>query len=70
MLQYQMWQRFEVWVSMLACIWCTFSCVSDREGCLVEVLFLSREDLHSCKFTLDKHNITGTYNSARICVRG
>ena len=36
-------QRFEVWVSTLVCIWCTFSCVSDRGGCLAEVLFLSRE---------------------------
>ena len=24
---------------MLVCIWCTFSCVSDRKGCLAEVLF-------------------------------
>ena len=44
-------------LSTLVCIWCTFSCLSGREGCLAEVLFLSREDLHSCKATLDKHKI-------------
>ena len=39
---------------MLVFIWCTFSCVLDREVCLAEVLFLSRKDLHLCKVTLDK----------------
>ena len=70
MFQYQMWQRFEVWVPMVVCIWCTFSCVSDREDCLAEVWFSSREDLNSCKFTLDKHRITSTFNLTWICVRG
>ena len=32
------------------------------------VLRLLREDLHSCKVTLDKHKTTGTYNQTRICV--
>ena len=32
------------------------------------VLRLPREDLHSCKVTLDKHKTTGTYNQTRICV--
>ena len=50
MFLYQIWQRFQVWVSMLVYILCTFSCVWDREGCLAEVLFLSCEDFHSCKF--------------------
>ena len=31
---------------MLVCICCTFSSLSGREGCIAEVLFLSREDLH------------------------
>ena len=30
---------------------------------------LSRENLHSCKFTLDKYKITGTCNQTKICVR-
>ena len=44
MFQYQMRQKLEVWVSMLVCIWGTFSCVSGRKGCLAEFLFLFRED--------------------------
>ena len=60
----------EFWVSVLMRIWCTFSSLSGREGCLAEVLFLSHEDLHSCNATLDKQKITGTYNQRRICAQG
>ena len=38
-----MWQRFEVWVSMLVCIWCIFCCVSDRESPLAKVFFCPKK---------------------------
>ena len=44
--------------------------LSGKEGCLAEVLFLSRENLYLRKATLDKQKIIGTYNQRRICVRG
>ena len=44
--------------------------LSSKEGCLVEVLFLCRENLYLSQVTLDKQKIIGTYNQRRICVRG
>ena len=46
--------KFEASVSMFECTLYTFSSLSGRGSCLADVLFLSREDLNSCKATLAK----------------
>ena len=39
MFQYQMWQRFEAWVSMLVCIWCTFVAYQREKAVLRKFYF-------------------------------